>query len=147
MAELTRKELLLALISAGDRPRFSGLDLSGLDLAELDLRGANFINTKLGRADLSLADLSEAQWCRPACGGVGKRDYAGWHAVRRGSCDHHSLTRFVRDFIQRPTLAYLKPRPPHQPTGAFALPSVEGRTNDPRHVMIDPGSHTQFIRA
>ena len=42
MAELTRKELLLALVSAGGRPR-----LSGLDLAEIDLRGANLINTKL----------------------------------------------------------------------------------------------------
>ncbi len=29
MAEITRKELMLALISAGDHPHLSGLDLSG----------------------------------------------------------------------------------------------------------------------
>ena len=53
MAEITRKELLLALIGSGDRPRLSGLDLGGLDLAEIDLRGANLRNAKLGGADLS----------------------------------------------------------------------------------------------
>lgn len=59
-AELTRQELLMALVNAGDRPRLSGLDLNELDLAEVDLRSANLCNTQLGRADLRLADLAEA---------------------------------------------------------------------------------------
>ena len=37
MAEITRKELMLALISAGDHPHLSGLDLSDADLSQADL--------------------------------------------------------------------------------------------------------------
>jgi len=41
MAEITRKELMLALISAGDHPHLSGLDLSDLVIPGLDLSGAD----------------------------------------------------------------------------------------------------------
>ena len=44
MAEITRKELMLALISAGDHPHLSGLDLSDLVIPGLDLSGGNLFN-------------------------------------------------------------------------------------------------------
>ena len=56
MAEITRKELMLALIGAGDHPHLSGLDLSNLVIPGLDLGGGN-----LFQANLIGADLSEAR--------------------------------------------------------------------------------------
>jgi len=60
MAEITRKELVLTLINAGDHPRLRGLDLSDLDMTGLDLNGANLSGANLSGADLSVADLSVA---------------------------------------------------------------------------------------
>jgi len=61
MAEITREELVLALIGAGDHPRLGGLDLSDLDMTGLDLSGANLGGADLSGADLSMADLSVAE--------------------------------------------------------------------------------------
>ena len=41
MGEITRKELVLALIGASSKPRLAGVDLSALNLHRLDLEGAN----------------------------------------------------------------------------------------------------------
>jgi uncharacterized protein YjbI with pentapeptide repeats len=61
MAEMTRKELIVALISAGDHPRLSGLDLTGLDLSEIDLNGVNLRNTRLSEADSEWRGLASHQ--------------------------------------------------------------------------------------
>ena len=41
MAEITRKELILALIQAGTNPRIAGVDMSALDMTRLNLEGGN----------------------------------------------------------------------------------------------------------
>ena len=58
MAEITRKELILALISAGDHLRLGGLDLTGLDLSEIDLSGADLHHINLSAANLPGVYLS-----------------------------------------------------------------------------------------
>ncbi len=77
MAEITRRELVLALIQIHEdlKPRLSGVDLSGLDLSYLNLSGAdlgaanleganlkgiNLTNAFLGGANLQNADLTDA---------------------------------------------------------------------------------------
>jgi uncharacterized protein YjbI with pentapeptide repeats len=73
MAEITRKELVLALISAGDHPRLRGLDLSDLDMSGLDLNGANLTGANLSGANLSVADLSVADLSVTDLGGADLR--------------------------------------------------------------------------
>src|SRR5258706_13082191 len=41
MAEISRKDLILALIGASTNPRIAGTDLSALDMTRLNLEGAN----------------------------------------------------------------------------------------------------------
>ena len=65
MAEITRRELVLALIGAGDHPRLRGLDLSDLDMTGLNLNGAVLSGANLRGADLSYASLRGASWRRP----------------------------------------------------------------------------------
>ena len=50
MAEITRKELILALIACGtsEYPRLAGLDLSGLDLSMMNLYRADLKHSNLG---------------------------------------------------------------------------------------------------
>jgi len=60
VAEITRKELVLALIAAGQNPRLMGLDLSGLDLSGLALHRANLARANLSHANLIMANLFEA---------------------------------------------------------------------------------------
>ena len=60
MAEMTRKELVLALIGAGAHPRLGGLDLSDLDMAGLTLNGADLSKANLGGANLGGAGLYQA---------------------------------------------------------------------------------------
>ena len=62
MAEITRKELVLALIgvSIEGNPRLRGLDLSGLDMNGLNLIGADLCKTDLHKANLRGANLRGA---------------------------------------------------------------------------------------
>ena len=60
MAEITRKELALALIAAGDHPRLAGMDLSGLNMRSFDLHGADLSEANLSGADLRGANLYKA---------------------------------------------------------------------------------------
>ena len=46
MAEINRKELILALIGAGANPRLAGVDLTALDMTRLDMSGANMRGAK-----------------------------------------------------------------------------------------------------
>ena len=41
MAEISRKDLILALLGAGTNPRIAGVDLSALDMTRLNLEGSN----------------------------------------------------------------------------------------------------------
>ena len=61
MAEITRKELILALVAA-DYPRLSGVDLSGLDMRGLHLERASFLGANLSGADLRGARLKLARF-------------------------------------------------------------------------------------
>ena len=55
--EISRKELILALIPAGTNPRLAGVNLSVLDLTRLDLSGANMRGCNLQAATLREAIL------------------------------------------------------------------------------------------
>ena len=57
MGEITRQQLMLALIQAGERPRLAGLDLSGLKLATLNLSKADLKGADMSGASLEWADL------------------------------------------------------------------------------------------
>ena len=57
MAEITRKELILALVPAGATPRLSGVDLTALDMTRLDMNGSNLRGSKLAAATLREAIL------------------------------------------------------------------------------------------
>ena len=99
MAEITRQQLMLALIQAGERPRLAGLDLSGLKLTTLNLSKADLKGADMSGASLEWADLGEAdyqgqyhdaylvalgsapQTCRPARPMEDTED-----AVDKGSC-------------------------------------------------------------
>ena len=61
MAEITRKELILALVGA-DYPKLSGVDLAGLDMRGLHLERASFIGADLSGADLRGARLKLARF-------------------------------------------------------------------------------------
>jgi len=60
MAEITRKELILALISAGDQPRLGSLDLTGLDLSGADLHHINLSAANLQGIYPSIDMLADA---------------------------------------------------------------------------------------
>jgi len=60
MAEITRKELILALISAGDQPRLGSLDLTGLDLSGADLHHINLSAANLQGVYLSIDVVADA---------------------------------------------------------------------------------------
>ncbi len=60
MAEVTRKEIVLALVSAGDRPRLRHLDLSNLDMSGLSLSHADLTSANLNGANLAGALLDSA---------------------------------------------------------------------------------------
>ena len=47
MAEITRKELVLALIGAAEYPRLAGVDLSNAILHGANLQGANLQNATI----------------------------------------------------------------------------------------------------
>ena len=57
MAEITREQLILALIAAGPNPRLAGVDLTALDLKRLSLEGANVRGANLQGANLQEAIL------------------------------------------------------------------------------------------
>lgn len=61
MAEITRKELILALVGA-DYPKLAGVDLSGLDMRGLHLERATFVGANLRGADLRGARLKLARF-------------------------------------------------------------------------------------
>ena len=76
MAEITREQLILALIQAGERPRLAGLDLSGLKLTALNL----------SKADLKGADLSGASL-------DSKLDLSGSHSGQIGLAEQPTRLR------------------------------------------------------
>ena len=55
MAEISRKELVLALIGAGSRPRLAGIDLGAIDLHRLDFEGANMRGVRMAASNLQEA--------------------------------------------------------------------------------------------